>query len=116
MHEVNLLRVTESLRKLVQDTASHCSVSVSDVLRCTAAGVRSGRLVIQKEISDCITKSGVCSLPVRGLILPADVSVADFRRVLALRCLEELAKPKKSVPVSPLREGVDYILVHDEGY
>ena len=114
MHEVNLLRVTEPLRKLVQDTASHCSVSVSDVLRCTAAGIRSGRLVIQKEISDCITKSGACGLPVRGLTLPADVSAADFRRVLALRCLEELAKPKKGLPVTSLREGVDYILAKEE--
>lgn len=114
MHEVNILRVTESLRKLVQDTASHCSVSVSDVLRCTAAGVRSGRIVIQKEISDCITKSGACSLPVRGLMLPADVSAADFRRVLALRCLEELAKPKKELPGTSLREGVDYILIEEE--
>lgn len=114
MYEVTMLRVTAELRQLVLDCARHCGVAVSDVLRCTAAGIRSGRLVIQKEISDCITKSGVCSLPVRGLMLPADVSAADFRRVLALRCMEELAKPKKGLPVTSLREGVDYILAKEE--
>lgn len=114
MYEVALLRLSAELRQLVRECAQHCGVTVSDVLRCTAAGVRSGRLVIQKEISDCITRSGMCSLPVRGMTLPEGYPLAEFRRVLALRCLEELAKPKKSAPASPLREGVDYILVHDE--
>lgn len=114
MHEVNILRVTAELRQLVQDCATHCGVAVSDVLRCSAAGIRSGRPVIQKEFADCMTNAGSFRLPVRGMMLPDGYSLAEFRRVLALRCMEELAKPKRSVPVSPLREGVDYILVHDE--
>jgi hypothetical protein len=116
MHEVNILRVTAELRQLVQDCATHCGVAVSDVLRCSAAGIRSGRLVTQKEIADCMTNAGNFRLPVRGMMLPEGYPLAEFRRVLALRCMEELAKPKKAQPVFQLREGVDYILVHDEEY
>lgn len=114
MYEVTMLRVTAELRQLVLDCARHCGVAVSDVLRCTAAGIRSGRLVRQLLIDDCMTSSGEYRLPVRGMVLPEGMALPEFRRVLALRCMEELAKPKKVLPVSPLREGVDYILVKEE--
>lgn len=113
MHQVTLLRLSAELRQLVSDCARHCGVTVSDVLRCTAAGMRSGRLVIQKEIPDCMTTPGTFRLPVRGMMLPDEVPLDEFRRVLALRCMEELDKPQKAVPVSALREGIDYIIDKD---
>jgi hypothetical protein len=61
-----------------------------------------------------MTNAGNFRLPVRGLMLPEGYPLAEFRRVLALRCMEELAKPKRAVPFTSLREGVDYILAKEE--
>jgi hypothetical protein len=38
-----------------------------------------------------MTNAGSFRLPVRGMMLPESYPLAEFRRVLALRCMEELA-------------------------
>lgn len=114
MHEVNTLRVTAELQQLIANCATHCGVTVSDVLRCTAAGLRSGRPVIQRDFNKRMTNAGNLRLPVRGWALPDGFPLDEFRRVLALRCLEELAKPRAAAPVTHLREGIDYVLLKEK--
>lgn len=114
---INNLKVSRGLKALVLMTARRCRIPVSDVLRATARGILNGRPVIQFTIDNRITAAGREQLPIRGLSLPEGVEPAEFRRLLALRCMEELRKPRRAAAQNfpKLRRGLDgdYLLEED---
>ena len=110
LRTVDTLRVTPELREVVDKCAAHTGLTVSEICRAVACGIRRGRLVKQIQIEECYTNSGTEIIGVRGGVeIPDMCTEKRFRKVLYIRCMEELAKP----PKAPLRVvavlGVDYI-------
>lgn len=103
------LRVTTELAELLRETEAHTGLSISEIVRSVARGVRRGR-VVQLQIGDCATKSGPRVLTVRDAELPYGCTAAEFRAVLAARCREALAKPAARKFQTTAREGVDYVM------
>ena len=84
------LRMTPELADLLTRTAAHIHATETAIVLATAAGIRNGRNVIQRDLEKCMTKAGSIRKSYRmGLPCPQ----GEFRRVLALRCYEELEKP-----------------------
>jgi len=108
------LRVTPALHQLLRDTAQHVGLDVSDVIRRITRGIQNGRRVVRIEILKTYYEKPAEVIRVRGLNIPAGIDPAEFRRLLACRCMEELQKPKQEPPTFPEREGVDYILEDNE--
>lgn len=107
------MRVTPELFDLVTRTAEHVGLDVSEVIRSICKSIRRGNVVTQKKIPICVTKGGTKLLSVRGLENPCH-NLEEFRRQLAARCLEELARPRPEPYQPNLREGIDYITVDQE--
>jgi len=108
------LRVTPELHQLLRATADHVGLDVSDIIRRTARWINKGRAVVRDEIEKMYYEKPTEVIRVRGFELPAGYTPAEFRRLLACRCFEELQKPKAEPPKFPEREGVDYILESSE--
>jgi hypothetical protein len=104
------LRVTPELHQLLRDTAQHVGLDVSDVIRRAARGIENGRPVVRFEVSPAYYEKPAEVIRVRGFDMPAGIDPAEFRRLLALRCLEELRKPKRERKHRPEIEGIDYII------
>ncbi|WP_176013631.1 hypothetical protein [Victivallis sp. Marseille-Q1083] len=103
------LRTTSVLKMLLERTAAHTGSSVSAVIKAATRGIVRGRTVIPRKITKEYYTSGPEIIPVKNLRIPA-IPPEDYRKQLALRCLEELDKPSPELPVFPQREGIDYVV------
>ena len=107
------LKLTIELANVLRKAAKHCEITPTEMVRCTAVGIRNERPVIQRDFSECITKCGEVIFPVREFNLPDGIEQKDFRRLLYLRCMEELDKPKRPIPNFAERPGTDYLIDQD---
>lgn len=106
------LRMTEELAELIRRTAATLpggdKGNESTVVRRTVIGIERGRAVVEREIAESLYKSGpVVKNFAFGL---PKMDPRDFRRLLALRCMEEMEKPRKpprelpaAIPSAPPR-------------
>ena len=108
------LRVTDDLHQLLRDTAQHVGLDVSDVIRRSARGIMRGRPVVHFNIKETYYKRPGQVIRVRGFTMPPGIEPEDFRRRLAMRCMEELQKQKFTRPTFKEVEGVDYIIEDKE--
>ena len=106
------LRMTDKLRKLIDITANHVGMNHSELIRATCKGIRNGRIVIPLEISEEYYTSGNQIMTFKGITFP-DIDRDELRRIIALRCLEALKKPKQTAPTFNEKEGVDYYIVEE---
>lgn len=107
------LRVTPELHQLLRATADHVGLDVSDVIRRTARWISKGRAVVRCDVEKMYYDKPAEVIRVRGFQMPAGYTPAEFRRLLACRCFEELQKPKVEPPTFPEVEGVDYIVLNE---
>lgn len=106
---IETIRVTPELREVVDKCAAHTGREISEICRAVACGIRRGRFVKQVEIENCYTNSGTEIIGVRGgMEIPDMCTERRFRKVLYLRCMEELAKPAHIAPKVEAVAGVDY--------
>ena len=111
LRTVETLRVTPELRAVVDRCAAHTGLTVSEICRAVACGIRRGRVVKQIRVEECYTNSGSSIIGVRGGVeLPDLCTEKRFREVLYLRCMEELAKPAHVAPKVEAVAGVDYMV------
>ena len=107
------IRMTQQLLDLIDRAASHIERDRSYIARATLRRLeRTG--VIQGEICESITKSGLVYVSFRDFSLPAGIDAAAFRAALYLRCTEALGKPGAERFVSEAVEGRDYVVVDEE--
>jgi hypothetical protein len=104
------LRVTADLHRLLKETASHTKLDVSDVIRRTVRGILNGRPVVRFAIGEMYYRKPAETIRVREFTMPAGIDPEEFRRLLAMRCLEELQKPGREQKPRPEIEGIDYIV------
>jgi hypothetical protein len=95
------LRVTPELHQLLRDTATHTGLDVSDVIRKTALGIQRGRAVGRFEVSPAYYEKPAEVSRVRDFATPEGIEPEEFRRLLAMRCMEELKKPAATLPEFP---------------
>lgn len=103
------IRVSPELKALLEQTARHLGIDVSDVVRAFTIGVANGRPVIQRKLQDVYYKNPCIVMPFRNL-RQTNLTPEEFRRQLALRCMEELSRPAKPQPAPRLIEGIDYVM------
>lgn len=108
------LRVTADLHQLLRDTAAHTGLDVSDVIRKTALGIRRGRAVVRFEISKAYYRKPGEAIRIRDFTMPEGIEPEEFRRLLAMRCMEELNKPKANRPEFPSPAEGGYIVENEE--
>ena len=103
------IRVTSALHDLLRQTAEHTTLEVSDIIRRTANGIRNNRAVVHFDLQKMYHEKPETVLKVRGLVMP-EIQPDEFRKLLAMRCLEELSKPvsRKRTKDEPAKAG--YIL------
>lgn len=104
------LKVTPSLHCLLQRTSEHVRLPVSDVIRITLRGIVNGRPVVHFPVKDIYYKHPNMALRVREFDLPDWIEPEEFRRLLAMRCMEELRKGMREQKPHPEIEGIDYIV------
>lgn len=108
------VRVTPTLKQLLERTAKHIGADVSFVIRKADRGIRRGRRnVIRRALPETYYSSGSEIIPVRGLEQP-DMPLDEYRKKLALRCLEELRKPEYVPYQTPLTANKDYFVINEE--
>ncbi len=109
--ETGALKVSPSLDELLRRAAAHRGKSVSEFCRIVRRGILRNRPVVQREIDEVYNQPCLALLRIRNFELPRNCSESEFRRQLALRCLEELGKPADPpAPVFEAVEGKDYIV------
>ena len=106
------IRCTDALKNIVEQTAAKCGISISEVCRCAARGLCRGRRTVTGfEVPKAVTESGDEFLRVEGgITIPDMCKEAHYRKVLYLRCMEELAKPAHVAPRVEAVAGVDYMV------
>lgn len=107
------LRVTPELHQLLRDTAKHTGLDVSDVIRKTALGIQRGRAVVRFEIPEVYHRKPGEAIRVRDFDIPEGVEPEEFRRLLAMRCMEELSKPAATLPEFPGPAEGGYIVLEN---
>lgn len=105
-------RVTKELHRLLKQTAKHTGLDVSDIIRRTARGVQRGRAVVQFDITELYYKHPGEVIRVRGFAMPEGVQPETFRRLLAMRCMEELNKRDTRPDLPGPKEG-KYIIIEE---
>lgn len=108
------LRVTPELHQLLRDTAKHTGLDVCGVIRKTAIGIRRGRSVVRFEVAKAYYEKPTEAIRVRGFAMPEGIEPEEFRRLLAMRCMEELKKPKVTLPEFPSPAEGGYIVENEE--
>lgn len=103
------LRMTERLFELIAETAKHVGRTPSEIVRATCVGIIRGRNVIPREISNEYYASGGRIMTFKGITFP-EIERDELRRIIALRCFEELKKEPYNQPVFQAKEGKDYII------
>lgn len=91
------IRVNEELNKLLLDTVKHVGQAEPDVVRATVVMIRNGNAgrVAHVEVPETLYKGNAGIVKNYRVQLPA-MPDTEFRRILAARCLFELAKPKST--------------------
>ena len=108
------IRMTPTLKRLLERTAKHIGEDVSFVIRQADRGIRRGRRnVLRRTLPESYYGSGGEIIPVRGLVQP-DMPLDEYRKQLALRCLEELRKPEYVPYQTPLTVNKDYFVNNEE--
>lgn len=107
------LRVTPDLHQLLRDTAKHTGLDVSDVIRKTALGIRRGRAVVRFDIPKVYHEKPAEAIRVRDFTIPEGIEPEEFRRLLAMRCMEELNKPAATMPEFPGPAEGGYIIMEN---
>ena len=107
------LKVTPELHQLVRDTAKHTGLDVCGVIRKTAIGIRRGRSVVRFEIPKVYHQKPTETIRVRDFTIPEGIEPEEFRRLLAMRCMEELNKPKAVLPEFPTPAEGGYIITEN---
>lgn len=103
------IRVSGELKRIVEDTAKHTGLSVSDIFHAVRNGIRRKRKVTPRKIAKGVTDAGEYFIHVKNCALDGIATQKKFRRTLYLRCMEELAKPPANPPpVFAEVEGRDY--------
>ena len=108
IHNISL-RVSPELKALLEQTARHLGIDISEVVRACTIGIANGRPVIPRDLQEMYYKNPSEVMTFRNL-RATSLAPEEFRRLLALRCLEELSRPTKPHPVPALVEGVDYVM------
>jgi hypothetical protein len=108
------IRVTPDLHRLLRDTAAHTGLDVSDVIRKTALGIRRGRAVVRCEVPKTYYEKPAEVIRIRDFAMPEGIEPEEFRRLLAMRCMEELNKPKAARPEFPSPAEGGYIVENEE--
>jgi hypothetical protein len=108
------LRVTTELHQLLRDTAKRYALDVSEVIRITARGIRNGRPVVHFPVTETYYRNPGEVIRVRDFTMPEGIEPEEFRRLLAMRCMEELQKPRRERKPRPEIEGIDYIVEEQE--
>jgi hypothetical protein len=111
---MSTFRVTEELHHLITRTALHVGLDASTVIRKTARGIRRGRPVVHFHCAESYYKNPVKVIRVRDFTMPPGIEPEQFRKLLAMRCMEELQKQKITLPTFREVEGVDYIVEDTE--
>ncbi len=111
---MSTFRVTEELHNLITRTALHVGLDASTVIRKTARGIRRGRPVVLFHVSEMYYKNPGKVIRVRDFSMPPGIDPEQFRKLLAMRCMEELQKTKMHRPQFREVEGVDYIIEETE--
>lgn len=104
------LRITADLHRLLQEAALHNGLDVSDVIRTTARGIQNGRPVVHFPVEKKYYERPGRVIRVRNFSVPDWLGPVEFRRLLAMRCMEELQKVSAKRPKFREVEGVDYIV------
>jgi hypothetical protein len=107
------LRVTPELHQLLRDTAKHTGLDVCGVIRKTAIGIRRGRAVVRFEIPGTYYRKPAEAIRVRDFTMPEGIEPEEFRRLLAMRCMEELRKPAATLPEFPGPAEGGYIIMEN---
>ena len=103
------IRISCELKRIVEDTAKHTGLSVSDIFHAVRNGIRRKRKVTRCKITKGVTDAGKCFIHVKNCALDGIATQKKFREVLYLRCMEELKKPSANPPpVFAEVEGRDY--------
>lgn len=106
---ITSIRVTPEMKSLLDEVARYRNRSVSFILRAVARGIVRRRTVSPIEVPEPYYKSGEVIVPCKELTV--SVPMEEFRRVLYIRCREELMKPpEKPVPAFSAVAGRDYII------
>lgn len=114
MQMITTIRMTAELKAIIDATAAKCNLTVAEVLRAVAHGIRNNRpvnSVVDNEKLKSTTKSGAVVVRVEGgITIPDMMSGYALRRAIFLRCTEELGKPEKRQrrAIQQGVEGVDY--------
>ena len=103
------IRITTALHDLLRKTAAHRKMDVSEVIRRAANGIRNNRPVVHFELQEMYHEKPDTVLKVRGLVMP-EIQPDEFRKLLALRCLEELSRPETIKRTPEIPEQAGYIL------
>lgn len=110
---IRVIRMTDELKGMLDATAAKCNLTVAEVLRVIAVGIRNGRpapAVAETENFKSATAAGSVVVNIEsGITIPDMYNAYALRRAIYLRCAEELARPerRKSAPPEAV-EGVDY--------
>lgn len=107
------LRVTTELHQLLRDTAQHVGLDVSDVIRRTARWIRNGRHVVHFEIQETYYKNPGEVIRCRNFNMPEGIEPEEFRRLLAMRCMEAMNKPAATMPEYPGPAEGGYIILEN---
>ena len=115
MQLITSIRMTDELANIIRRTAHKCGISVADVLRTVAVGIRNNRpryaAVVTSEKLKVTTSAGDVVLGgFGGITIPEMYTAATLRREIFFRCMEELDRPerprRKAIPAAV--EGIDY--------
>lgn len=105
------IRMNHQLAELLAQTSRHLDCSETDIVRATAVFIRRGRAALVGHIAvDEMYYRGGGNIVKRYRVAMPDGSPEEFRRILAARCLAELAKPAKPLFRSCLVPGRDYLI------
>ena len=108
------IRVTEALHQLIKRTARHVGLVDSVVIRKTARGITRGRPVVHFDVSEMYYQNPEKVIRVRDFTMPPGITPEEFRKLLAMRCMEELAKKPMPRPDYPGPKEGGYIIEETE--
>ena len=109
---IGTIRCTDALKSVVERTAAKYGLPISEVVRCTARRyLHGGKPVTGFPVPKAVTEPGGEFLRIAGgITIPDMCTERHFRKVLYLRCMEELAKPETPRFTPQSVEGVDYVV------
>ena len=112
MNEFRTIRMTQDLKDMIDATAAKCGITLAEVLRAVAHGMRTGRPVnagvVNTEKMKVTTKPGdVIVGGFGGIFVPDMTTSATLRKQIYLRCAEELNREPRQGAKRPAPEGIE---------